>query len=327
MKILIFISWPVKAWSIPDAQVDVLRERFPDIEFVHARTLDAARELVLDVDAAFTPFMSAEMVESARRLKWVHSSAAAVEGLLPLATLAERRITISNSRGIQGVPMAESVMGGLLVLARKYDRTLAAQREHCWIQNDLVDDMPWLLDGKRMTIVGLGSIGIEIAKRANAFGMTVTGVRRNPDKEMPPCVERVFGSDRLDEALDDCDILVLAAPGVAATTGMIGPAQLARLNPGAVIVNVARAALVDQKALIEGLTSGRLGGAVLDVFEKEPLDASSPLWSMPNVVLTPHSSGFRSTHWRDTIALYVDNLTRYRSGQPLRHLVDPVAGY
>jgi phosphoglycerate dehydrogenase-like enzyme len=223
--------------------------------------------------------------------------------------------------------MAESVMGGLLVLARKYDRTLAAQRDHCWIQNDLVDDMPWLLDGKRMTIVGLGSIGIEIAKRANAFGMTVTGVRRNPDKHVPSCVDRVFGSDRLDEALDDCDILVLAAPGVAATAGMIGPAQLARLNPGAVIVNVARAALVDQQALIEGLTSGRLGGAVLDVFEKEPLDASSPFWSMPNVVITPHSSGFRSTHWRDTIALYADNLTRYRSGQPLRHLVDPVAGY
>src|SRR3569833_706657 len=173
MKILIFISWPVKAWSIPDAQVDALRDRFPDIEFVHARTLDEARELVLDVDAAFTPFMPAEMAESAHRLKWVHSSAAAVEGLLPLTTLAERRITFSNSRGIQGVPMAESVMGGLLVLARKYERTHAAQRDHCWIQNDLIDDMPWLLDGKRMTIEGLGSLGIEIAKRASAFGMTV----------------------------------------------------------------------------------------------------------------------------------------------------------
>ena len=327
MKILIFISWPVKAWSIPDAQVEVLRERFPDIDFLHARTLDEARELVPQADAAFTPFMTAAMIESAAGLKWVHSPAAAVEGLLPLAALGERGITISNSRGIQAVPMAESVMGGLLVLARKYDRTLAAQRDRCWIQNDLFDDMPWMLDGRRMTIVGLGSIGIEIAKRAHAFGMTVTGVRRNPDKPAPSCVDRVLGSDRLDAALDDCDVLVLAAPGVAATVGMIGPHQLARLNPGAVVVNVARAALVDQPALIEGLESGRLGGAVLDVFDKEPLDPSSPFWSMRNVVVTPHSSGFRSTHWRDVIALYVDNLERYRAGQPLRHLVDAAEGY
>jgi len=157
--------------------------------------------------------------------------------------------------------------------------------------------------------------------------MTVTGVRRNPDKPAPSCVDRVLGSDRLDAALDDCDVLVLAAPGVAATVGMIGPHQLARLNPGAVVVNVARAALVDQPALIEGLESGRLGGAVLDVFDKEPLDPSSPFWSMRNVVVTPHSSGFRSTHWRDVIALYVDNLERYRAGQPLRHLVDAAEGY
>jgi phosphoglycerate dehydrogenase-like enzyme len=327
MRILIFISWPVKAWSIPDARVDELRARFPDVDFVHARTVDEARPLIADADVAFTPFMPAEMVASAGRLRWVHSPAAAVEGLLPLELLGARGIVISNSRGIQAVPMAESVMGGLLVLARKYDRTIDAQREHRWIQNDLVDDWPWLLDGKRMTIVGLGTIGVEIAKRANAFGINVTGVRRNPDQAAPPYVDRVFGSDRIDDALVDCDILVLAAPGVAATQGMIGPRQFALLNPGAVIVNVARAAIVDQQALIQGLKSGRLGGAVLDVFEQEPLEPASPFWSMRNVVITPHSSGFRSTHWRDVIALFVDNLTRYRGGQPLRHLVDAAAGY
>jgi phosphoglycerate dehydrogenase-like enzyme len=327
MKILIFISWPVKAWSIPDAQVALLRERFPDVEFVHARTLDEARRLIGDADAAFTPFMAPEMVAEAPRLNWVHSPAAAVEGLLPLAALAARRITISNSRGIQAVPMAESVMGGLLVLARKYDRTLDAQRERTWIQNELVEDWPWLLCGKRMTIVGLGTIGVEIAKRAHAFGMAVTGVRRHPDQPKPDVVERVFGADRLGEALDGCDVLVLAAPGVAATQGMIGARELALLNPGAVLVNVARAAIVDQQALIANLKSGRLGGAVLDVFEHEPLEKSSPFWSMRNVVVTPHSSGFRSTHWNDVIALYSDNLERYRSNQPLRQIVDATAGY
>ena len=327
MKILIFISWPVKAWSIPDAQVDVLRARFPDVEFVHVRTLDEARRAVCDVDAAFTPFMLPEMVADAARLKWVHSPAAAVEGLLPLAALGARNITISNSRGIQAVPMAESAIGGLLVLSRKFDRTLEAQRERKWIQNELAGDWPWLLDGKRMTIVGLGTIGIEIAKRAHAFGVTVTGVRRNPDQPKAPFVDRVFGADQLDDALQDCDVLVLAAPGVAATQGMIGPRELAMLNRGAVLVNVARAAIVDQPALIANLESGHLGGAVLDVFEREPLDETSPFWSMRNVVVTPHSSGFRSTHWNDVVSLYVDNLERYRSGQSLRQLVDAAAGY
>lgn len=327
MKILIFISWPVKAWNIPDARVNELRERFPDTEFLHARTLDEARGLIRDVDAAFTPFLTPEMVAEAPRLRWVHSPAAAVEGLLPLPALSARQITVTNSRGIQAVPMAESVMGGLLVLARKYDRTLAAQRERRWIQNELVDDWPWLLHGKRMTVVGLGTIGVEIARRANAFGVCVTGVRRRPDQPKPDCVERVLGADRLDDALRNCDLLVLAAPGVSATQGMVGARELAMLNPGAVIVNVARAAIVDQQALIANLKSGRLGGAVLDVFEREPLEESSPFWSMPNVVVTPHSSGFRSTHWDDVIALYVDNLERFRSHRPLRQLVDAAAGY
>jgi phosphoglycerate dehydrogenase-like enzyme len=327
VKVLIFVSWPVKAWSIPDAQVDVLRGRFPDVEFLHACTIGDARALVGEAEVALTPYMTDEMVAEAARLEWVHSPAAAVEGLLPLAALAARGVTISNSRGIQAVPMAESVMGGLLVLARKYDRTLAAQRERRWIQNELVDDWPWLLHGKRMTIVGLGTIGVEIAKRAHAFGMHVTGVRRRLDQPVPDCVERVVGADQLADALRGCDVLVLAAPGVPATRAMIGARELALLEPGAVLVNVARAAIVDQQALIQELESGRLGGAVLDVFEHEPLESRSPFWSMRNVVVTPQSSGFRSSHWNDVIALFTDNLTRYREGRPLRQLIDPAAGY
>jgi phosphoglycerate dehydrogenase-like enzyme len=327
MKVLVFISWPVKAWSIPDAQVAVLREQFPNIEFLYARTLDEARALLPEADAAFTPFLRPEMVAGAPRLAWVHSPAAAVEGLLPLTELHARGITVSNSRGIQAVPIAESVLGGLLLLARKYDRTLTAQREHRWIQNELVEDWPWVLHGKRMTIVGLGTIGMEIARRAHAFGMTISGVRRRPEQGKPAFVDEVFGSDRLPAALDDCDVLVLAAPGIASTEGMIGARELARLRRGAVLANVARAAIVDEQALIEALQSGQLGGAVLDVFHREPLEPASPLWSMRNVVITPHSSGFRADHWTDVIALFTDNLRRYQAGRPLCHLVDLTAGY
>jgi phosphoglycerate dehydrogenase-like enzyme len=327
MKILIYVSWPVRAWCIPDDQVGVLRARFPRVEFVHARTLADAAEAIVDVDACFTPAITEAMAASAPHLRWVHSSAAAVEGLLPLAVLAERGVAVSNSRGIQAVTIAEHVMGTLLVLSRKLDRTMAAQRERRWIQNDLCDDWPSSLSGRNMTIVGLGTIGTELAKRAHAFGMTVTGVRRRPDQPRPRAVRRVVGPERLHETLRGCDILVLAAPAVAATKRMIGAAEIAMLNPGAIIVNVARAKIVDQDALRAALESGQLGGAVLDVFEHEPLEPGSAEWSLPNTLITPHSSGIRDTHWRDVIELFAANLKRFQRGQPLLNVVDPAAGY
>ncbi len=327
LRVLVFIQWPVKAWSIPDAHADALTRAFPDVEFVRVFTIEDAARAIGDVDACFTPFLRAEMIASAPALRWVHSPASAVEGLLPLTALATAGVAVTNSRGVQAVPIAEHVMGGILLLSRRFDRTMAAQRDRLWIQNDLVDSWPRLLHGQRMTIVGLGTIGIEIAKRAHAFGIQVTGIRRRPDGTVPPGVESVLGAERLDEALDGCDILVLCAPGVAATQNMIGEAQLARLNPGALLVNVARAGIVNDAAMRSALDSGHLGGAVLDVFEREPLEPDSALWHMPNVVITPHSSGFRSTHWDDVCALFSENLRRFQRAEPLHNLVDTAAGY
>ena len=328
MKVLIHISWPVKAWSIPDAKVASLRDSFPEIAFAHTRDGADARREVENADAAFTPALTPDMVKDAGRLRWVHSPAAAVEGLLPLPDLAARGVVVTNSRGVQAIPMAEHVMGGLLVLARRLDRTLAAQHEKRWIQNELIEDAsPWMLHGRRMTIVGLGTIGIEIARRAHAFGMHVTGVRRRVGEPPPPFVDRVVTPDRLDQVLRDCDILVLSAPAVAATHRMIGAEQLAQLNPGAVVVNVARGQIIDEAALSRALETRQLGGAVLDVFDREPLESTSPLWSLPNVVITPHSSGFRATHWDGVVEVFSDNLRRFQRGEALRNVVDLAAGY
>jgi D-2-hydroxyacid dehydrogenase (NADP+) len=327
MRALIYISWPVKAWSIPDTSVAALRERFPEISFTYVATRDDAKRAVEDVDVAFTPFMTPEMVAGARRLRWVHSPAAAVEGLLPLGDLAARGVVVTNSRGVQAIPMAEHVMGGLLVIARRFNRTLEAQRERRWIQNELPDDWPWMLHGRNMTIVGLGTIGMEVAKRAHAFGMSVTGVRRRVQEPRPSFVDRVVGPDQLSDALMGCDVLVLSAPGVSATQRMIGAEQLAMLNDGAIVVNVARGQIIDEEALRAAIASRRLGGAVLDVFEREPLGVESPLWSLPNVVITPHSSGFRASHWDAVVELFSDNVRRFQRGDPLRNVVDTAAGY
>jgi phosphoglycerate dehydrogenase-like enzyme len=327
MKVLTYIAWPVKAWRIPDRHVRLLRERFPHVEFVHVVTAQDALQSIDGVDVSFSAFLTPQMVARARRLQWVHSSAAAVDGLLPVEDLARRQIVVSNSRGIQAVPMAEQVMGGLLVLARRLNATLAAQREKRWIQDELCEEWPWMLAGRSMTIVGLGTTGHEIARRAHAFGMSVTGVRRRPDQPRPACVQRVVGPDQLAEALRGCDVLVVTAPSGLATKGMLGAEQLALLNPGAIVVNVARASIVDQDAMVSALRDGQLGGAVLDVFEHEPLEASSPLWSLPNVVITPHSSGFRASHWDDVTDLFSDNLSRFLRGDALRNLVDLDLGY
>jgi phosphoglycerate dehydrogenase-like enzyme len=287
---------------------------------------EAFREIE-DADAALSSRLNADMVRRAARLRWVHSSASAVASL-PLADLASRGIVVTNSRGIQAIPMAEHVIGGVLALTRRFNQTLAAQRERRWIQNELSRD-PWpsMLYGKSMTIFGLGSTGLEVARRAHAFGMRVTAIRRRPGQLRPPFVERVLGPGQLHEGLRGCDVLVIAVPALPETEGVIGSGQIALLNPGAIVVNVARARIVDQNAMLAALENGHLSGAVLDVFDHEPLDQASPLWRFSNVIITPHSSGFRKDHWDDVIDLFSENLRRFQKGEPLKNVVDCGIGY
>ncbi len=327
MHVLIFINVPVDAWSIPATYVDALRSRFPDVDFIHATSADDALAAIGHADVAFAHYLTPEMVDAAPRLQWVQASTAGVSGSLPLDRLAARDIRVTNVRGLHGAAIAEQTMAGLLALGRRLPEAFEAQREHRWIQNELAVNYPTLLSGKSMTILGLGAIGLEIARRAHAFGIRVTGVRRRVDEPKPRSVQRVVSPDALDDALAGCDLLVITAPGVASTQGMIGARELDLLRPGAILVNMARAAIVDQTAMLDALRSGRLGGAVLDVFEQEPLPATSPLWDLRNVIITPHSSGFRATHWDETIALFSDNLRRFRKGRPLRQTVDPARGY
>jgi len=328
MNVLIFTIWPVSFWRTPIEQVTRLRERFPNITFTHALTDADAMTAITTADIALASRLSVAMVQQAARLRWVHSTAAAVGGILPLAELAAHRIVVSNSRGIQAAAIAEHVMGGLLILSRRFNLMLEAQREHRWIQNELTQDAwPWSLYGRNMTVLGLGTIGREVARRAQAFGMRVTGVRRRLDQPVPPFVERVLGSDQLNETLRGCDVLVIAAPFVAGTDRLIGTEQIAIMNRGAILVNVARGRIVEELALVNALQTGQLGGAVLDVFEREPLDPSSGLWTTPNVIISPHSSGVRPDHWDEVIDLFSENLRRFQRGDPLLNLVDLNAGY
>jgi phosphoglycerate dehydrogenase-like enzyme len=327
MNVLIFTVWPVEFWKVPQSQVERLRERFPQETFTHAVTDAEALSALASADVALASRLSPAMVEHAPRLRWVHSTAAAV-GILPLKELAARSIAVTNSRGIQAPAMAEFVIGGLLVLARRFHLMLAAQRERRWIQNELTrHTWPWSVRGRRMTIVGLGTTGQEVARRAHAFGMRVTGVRRRLDQPKPPFVDRIAGPGELDDTLRGCDVLVVAAPFIAETDRMIGAERLATLSHGAIVINVARGRILDEAALIAALQNGHLGGAVLDVFEQEPLNPDSPLWTLPNVIISPHVSGVRPDHWDEVIDLFSENLRRFQRGEELLNLVDVEAGY
>jgi phosphoglycerate dehydrogenase-like enzyme len=318
MNILISIRQPVIAWVIPPAQVDRLRRRFPDITFTHALDDRTDLEAIADADAAFTWMMTREVLQRAERLRWVHTSAVAV-GTFPLAEMAARGITVTNSRGIQSPAIAEHVIACMLALAKQLPQLLRAQQARQWAQNDFIGDaMPWLAQGRTLGIIGLGTIGQAVATRAAALGMRVIAARRRPAQDAPPGVETVVGPDRLDDVIERSDVLVLAAPWTGSTDRLLDAAALRRMKQGALVINVARGQLVDEEALASALRSGHLGGAALDVFNEE---------SLANVLITPHTSGFRADHWDAVVDLFETQIDRFRAGLPLLNPVDLAAGY
>jgi D-2-hydroxyacid dehydrogenase (NADP+) len=327
MTVLIAIHHRVTAWAISEQHVAILRSRFPHITFLHATDREADLAMASQADVAFTLALSKEAVARATHLRWLHGSGHAISHF-PLADLAARGIVVTNSRGVQAVPIAEHVMGSLLALARRLPLTLRMQQEHAWRPNELRDEgAPWLLSGTTIGIIGVGTLGEAVAVRAKAFGMNVIGMRRDPTRGRPPGVDEVVGPADLDRLLRAADIVVLAAPSTGETDRLLDASAIALMKPTAIVVNVARGQLLDEDALAAALAAGKLGGAVLDVFATEPLAPQSPLWDLPNVILTPHSSGFRQGHFDAVIDLFSENLRRYERGEPLLNRVDTTAGY
>ena len=181
--------------------------------------------------------------------------------------------------------------------------------------------------GASVLVIGLGGIGRAAAVRFAALGATVTGVRRQADAPLPPGVTAVHSPSALHGLLPTADVVVLTAPQTAATRNLIGAAELALMKETAVIVNVSRGALIDEDALADALRRRVIGAAALDVFRDEPLDAGHRLWTVPNLLITPHSAGFRSDHWQAATELFADNLRRFDRGEPLLNVVDKAEGY
>jgi phosphoglycerate dehydrogenase-like enzyme len=219
--------------------------------------------------------------------------------------------------------MAEHVLAMMLALARGVDRMLRAQSKRCWDRGPVRCE----LLGSTALVVGLGDIGTEVAARCKALGMRVLGVRRRVERGGTTAVDTVVGFDGVDAVLPEVDHVVLALPGTPHTARFLDARRIGLLKRGAYVYNVGRGSAIDEAALVDALKEGAIAGAGLDVFEREPLPAESDLWSLDNVVISPHCAGSTEDYGERFAAILVENIQRYLKGEPLRNEVDRFFGY
>jgi phosphoglycerate dehydrogenase-like enzyme len=265
---------------------------------------------------------------AARTLRWAHTAAAGVgASITPELRATGARLT--NSRGIHAEPMADWVVAGIGFCLRGLHDAVAAQRERRWAKDAFTDGRVAVREfaGTRVGLIGLGGIGRAVAARCAALGMVVSAVRRSPGGRRPRGVRWVGGPRQTRTLARRSDVLVVAAPHTVDTRGMVNAAVLSALPRGAFVLNVARGELVDEDALVAALDRGHVAGAVLDVFDREPLPPAHPLWHHPRVLISPHVSAVSDRFWSRETDLLVENIRRYRTGRRLRNLVDPDRGY
>jgi phosphoglycerate dehydrogenase-like enzyme len=314
-------------WTIPRSYVERLARDFPEHSFIHAESPEAWLRGIEEADVAFSAQLTPEHMERASRLRWVHSPAAGIGAMLFPAMVASP-VIMTNSRGISADTIAEHVVAVTLALFRKLPLAVRSQGAREWVQQAMASPPPIrLIAGSRVLVVGLGSIGLAASKLFTALGAHVTGIRRNISAPCPEGVEAVHALSRLPDLLPAADVVVICAPETAQTQHLIGAGELVAMSSQAVLVNVSRGNLVDEDALASAIQTGHIGGAALDVFETEPLPEDSPLWALPDVLITPHSAGVRPDHWDAVTDLFAENLRRFTAGQDLLNVVDKAAGY
>ena len=250
----------------------------------------------------------------AERLRFIQISGAGVDSLLPAPDLPAG-VRVANGRGISGGVMAEYALGWMLHFARRVPRNAEQQGRREWRMY-----APSTLAGATCGILGMGAIGQAVAERAKAFGMRVLATQRTP--KPCPFADEVLGTDGTERVLSESDYVVVILPLTPETRGSLGAAPLSKLRPEAVLVNMARGGIVDETALAAMLAEGRLRGAALDVFDEEPLPESSPLWDVPNLVVTPHIAGFSRDYLPKVFEIFAENVGRLESGEPLRNEID-----
>jgi phosphoglycerate dehydrogenase-like enzyme len=326
-KLLIAVHHLFDQWNAPDWFPERLRVEFPQLTVLQLPDYKSLDAEILEAEILIAWSIRPEQIKTATKLRWIHSPAAAVHQLM-FPELIESDIVLTNAREVHGPVVAEHVIALIFALAKKIPGSVDLQRKHTWGQQILWDETPRVREvaGATMGLLGLGSIGRPLVKSAKALGMRVMAVREHPEKGSDGA-DLVFGPEGVRELFGQADYIVLAAPVTGSTKAIANVENLALMKRGACLINVGRGLLVDEAALAAALREKRIGGAALDVFPKEPLTADSPLWELPNLLITPHTAALTDKLWERHYALFSENLRRYLGGQPLLSVVDKRKGY
>jgi phosphoglycerate dehydrogenase-like enzyme len=325
VKILISIYSQIAVWNIPPVHVAALRRDFPNHTILHALDDDQTQQLMPEADVLFAGQITTAQFAAGSRLRWIHSPAAGVGGMLFPELLASP-VVLTNSRGMSADTIAEHVLAVTLALFRRLPTAFRSQAAQTWAQDVISLEGNRMIANSNVLVVGMGAIGGAVAKRLSMLGARVTGIRRRHAPAQAG-VAQMSTPEHLLDLLPDADVVVISAPHTKATRGVIGAPELSAMKRDAILINVSRGQLIDEPALAAALERGAIGGAALDVFVDEPLPSDSPLWTLPNVLITPHTSGFRPDHWDAAVALFADNLRRFEQGSTLVNVVDKQEGY
>lgn len=320
------ISRVVVALGQEPADISLLVDRFPDIEFINVPG-DQLAAHAPKADALLVGWVSVPLSREAMpNLRWIQTAGAGVEGMIGQGLVGEG-IVLTNGSGVMAPNMAEFVIGLMIGFARQFPALTRAQERQEW-KPGLGLDSFFELGGQQVVFVGMGDIAQETAKRLAGFGVKAIGVRRSAGGGEPPFgIDRVVSISELDDVLPLADHVISSVPSTAETRHLFNAERFAQFKPGAYFYNLGRGTSVVQDDLVAALKSGHLAGAGLDVTDPEPLPAEHPLWRAPNVVITGHTSGMTPRFRGRVIDLFADNIDRWRSGQELRNYVDIGRGY
>ena len=295
----------------------------PDMRLLVTTDRQAIEDALATIEIAVKQFPQALMPQ-APHLRWFQQWGAGADWLLDHPEVAASALMVTTGSGVHAIPISEHILAYLFAFARALPQAIRGQTQRVWQQPEW--SRIFELAGKTMVLIGVGAIGERTALMANGLGMRVLGVRQNADVSTPG-VEAMFAPEALLEVLPQADFVVITAPLTEATRGLIGEAELQAMKTTAYIVNIGRGGVIDEPALVRALQAGRLAGAGLDVFASEPLPPDSPLWAMENVIITGHYAGATPIYDERAMAIFLDNLRRYRAGEPLRNVVDKALGY
>lgn len=305
---------------LSDRHLDTITSQVPQAK-ITISDLNNAIDYIAEADVIVTMGLTdlQPLFAQAVRLKWIHAITAGVEKLI-FPESQQSNVIITNSRGIHAIPISEHVLLLMLAFTRRLPLLFKQQAAKQWQRV-----FPAELHDKTVGIIGLGSIGREIAKKSKSMGMHVLATKRELSEEI--FINKIYPADSLLEMLPECDFVVVALPLTPQTQGMITLEHFTIMKDSAYLINIARGDIINQADLIQALDQGLIAGAGLDVFEHEPLPTDNPLWSMPNVIISPHVAGSSPYYIERAVKLFANNLASFVNGGEMLNVVDKIKGY